>query len=78
MPISLHIYEGIQITGNSLVECVQYFLVKIKFSFKKLLQVVEKLFQNLPPNSKNKVYFDNWFITLELLLHSDPECANKG
>ena len=53
-------------------------MVKIHFSFKKIAQVVAKLSKNLPPNAKHKVYFDNWPTTLDLLMHSDPECENEG
>ena len=35
----------------------------------KSAQVVAKLCKNLPPNANHKVYFDNWFTTLDLLLY---------
>ena len=40
----------------------------------KSAQVVAKLCQNLPSHKNHKLFFDNWFSTLELMLH----LKNKG
>ena len=36
---------------------------------KKSAQVVARLCENLPVNVNHKVYFDNWFTSLDLLLY---------
>ena len=35
----------------------------------KCAQVVSRLCKELPPNVRHKVFFDNWFTTLELMQH---------
>ena len=45
----------------------------LESSLQKFAQVVSRLCKDLPPNVGHKVFFDNWFTTLELMHHLKKE-----
>ena len=62
------IYEGKSTANNNENDNTDY------DHLQKSAQVVAKLCQNLPSHKNHKLFFDNWFSTLELMLY----LKNKG